>query len=64
MYNVSTNLSKETQMKVKKSLKHDILKLKDSNIAGHTEYKSCFKESEGYSRLELKKSLSITQNYE
>lgn len=64
MYNVSRNFCKQTQMKVEESSKHDMLKLKDSKIVGHTEYKSCFNESEGYSRLELKKSLSITKNYE
>lgn len=39
---------------VEKASKQDMITPTDSRILGPTEYESCFKESEGYNRLELK----------
>lgn len=52
---------------VEKSSKQNMLTPTDSRIHGPTEYESCFKESEGYSRLELKsnvRSFVLRNNYE
>lgn len=49
---------------IAKSSKQDMLTPTDSRVLSATDYESCFKESEGYSRLELKRHVrsSVRRN--
>lgn len=58
---------KQKQVMIAKSSKQDMLAPTDSRVLSPTDYESCFRESEGYSRLELKRhvrSSVLRNNYE
>lgn len=58
---------KQIQGMISKSSKQDMSTPTDSRVLSPTEYESCFKESEGYSRLGLKshvRSSVLRKNYE
>uniref|UniRef100_A0A8W8NJA1 Uncharacterized protein n=1 Tax=Magallana gigas TaxID=29159 RepID=A0A8W8NJA1_MAGGI len=58
---------KQIQVMIAKSSKQDMLAPTDSRVLSPTDYESCFRESEGYSRLELKshvRSSVLRNNHE
>lgn len=65
--NSSTKYYKQIQAMIAQSSKQDMLAPTDSRVLSPTNYESCFRESEGYSRLELKshvRSSVLRNNYE